>query len=364
MVLLALVSYADSLLLRPTKPEIKKVFVPPPDYTLNPGDRLLITAYSRQVSITQYETFVDNNGFIPVEITPVSRPGAVKIAGLTIDSAQKVLLREYRKYVPSVGFVSLQLITPSKFYIVLRGNFDPNYNGFLQVDGMTRLSDLFWKYNADLPYSALSRVVVNGDTFNLWRFLKSGDVSDNPLLKAYDTVYLDRTDSVVYAVGDFSKGNYWTVEWTPGDRVYDLVLKLRLARRIYLLRNVLINGKKVSLEAPLNIGDTVSFDFAIPYVIVLGAVTRPGGVEFAPHKTVQDYIIEAYGFTERSNRWDIKVKHPGDPKLYRVPLDYRPGPGDVIIVGSSPLTMRDFVFLGPSIVSTAVLIYTTFFGKR
>ncbi len=364
MVLIAVLSFVDSLLFRPNKPEIKKVFVPPPDYTLNPGDRVLITAYSQQVSIVQYETFVDNNGLLPLEITPVSRPTAIRVAGLTIDSAQKVLLRSYRRFVPSVVFVSLQLVTPSRFYVVLRGNFDPVLNGFVQVDGLTRLSDLLWERGAALPYSAFSRVVINGDTFNLWRFLKGGDVSHNPLLKAYDTIYLDRTDSVVYAVGDFSKGNYWTVEWTPGDRVYDLILKLRQASRLYLLRNVLINGKKVSLNTPLNVGDTVSFDFAIPYVIVLGEVMRPGGVEFAPHKTVQDYIIEAYGFTERANRWDIKVKHPGDQKMRRVSLDYRPGPGDVIVVGSSLLTMRDLVFLGPSIVSAAVLIYNTFFVKR
>ncbi len=364
MVFIPLLSFIDSLLLRPNKPEIKKVFVPPPDYTLNPGDRVLITAYSRQVSIVQYETFVDNNGLLPLEITPVSRPTAVRVAGLTMDSARKVLLRTYRRFVPSVAFVSVQLIAPSKFYVVLRGNFDPAYNGFIRVDGLTRLSDLLLDGKFVLPYSAFSRVLINGDTFNLWRFLKEGDISQNPLLKAYDTIYVARTDSVVYAVGDFSKGNYWTVEWTPGDRVYDLLLKLRQARRLYLLRNVLINGRKVDLNTPLNVGDTVSFDFAIPYVIVLGEVMRPGGIEFAPHKTVQDYIIEAYGFTERANRWDIRVKHPGDPKLRRVSLDYRPGPGDVVIVGSSLLTMRDLVFLGPSIVSTAVLIYNTFFVKR
>ncbi len=364
MFLLTIAVGLDSLFLRPTKPEIEQVFVPPPDYTLNPGDRVLVTAYSHRVSIIQYETFIDNNGMLPLEITPSSRPSAVKVGGLTVDSAQKVLLKFYRKYIPSVNFVSLQIVSTSKFYVILRGNFDPSYNGFFRVDGLTRLSDLIWEDGVALPYSALSRVVVNSDTFNLWKFLKTGDIRHNPLLNAYDTVYVGRTDSVVYAVGDFSKGNYWTIEWEPGDRVHDLILKLRLARRIYLLRNVLINGRKADLKTELSIGDTVSFDFAIPYVIVLGEVVRPGGIEFAPHKTVQDYIIESYGFTERANRWDIRIKRPGSTKLQRVSLDYRPAPGDVIIVGSSLLTMRDLVFLGPSIVSTAVLIYTTFFGKR
>lgn len=355
---------SDSLLARTMKPEIEKVFVPPPDYTLNPGDRVLITAYSKEVSIVQYETFVDNNGLLPLEISPLSRPTAVKVKGLTIDSAQRVLLKTYRRFIPSVGYVSLQLIAPSKFYVILRGNFDPSLNGFLQVNGLTRLSDLVWKKGKALPYSACSRVVVNGDTFNLWRYLKEGDISQNPLLKAYDTVFLGRTDSVVYAVGDFSKGNYWTIEWEPGDRVHDLILKLQLARRLYTLRRVLINGREANLNTPLHVGDTVSFDFAIPYVLVLGEVVKPGGVEYAPHKTVQDYIIESYGFGERANRWNIRVKHPGSTKLERVSLDYRPGPGDVIIVGTTLLTFRDLVFLGPSIVSTAVLVYTTFFSKR
>ncbi|NPA80182.1 MAG: hypothetical protein GXO29_03935 [Thermotogae bacterium] len=358
---LLLLSLLDSSYAR--KPEVKSVFVPPPDYRINPGDRLLITAYSRRVSVIQYEAFVDNSGAVPLEVSPVSRPASVRVEGLTIDSAQKVLLGRFRKFVPALNFVSIQLISPAKFYVMLRGNFDPALNGYMRTNGLTRLSDVVLDEKVALPYSALSRVRINGDTFNLWKFVKEGDLTQNPLLGAYDTIFLERTDSVIYAVGDFSDGNYWTVEWSEGDRVYDILLKLRQARRIYVLRNVLLNGRKASLETPVNVGDTLSFDFAIPFVIVLGEVVRPGGVQFAPHKTVQDYIIEAYGFTERANRWNIRVKHPGSTKMQRVSLDYRPGPGDVILVGSSLLTMRDIVFLGPSIVSAAVLIYTTFFRK-
>ncbi|NPB04664.1 MAG: hypothetical protein GXO39_09710 [Thermotogae bacterium] len=362
MFLVILTMVADSIVFG-VRPEIKSVFVPPPDYRLNVGDRILITAYSRQVAFVQYVAFVDNNGYVPLELTPSSRPDAVKLVGLTLDSAQKVLLRAYRRFVRSTGYVSIQLVSPAKFYVMLRGNFDTKVGGYLRVGGLTRLSDVVLNRKFVLPYSAPSRVVLNHDTFDLWRFVKEGDLTFNPFLKANDTIYLPRTDSVIFAVGDFSKGNFWTVEWEPGDRIYDVMLKLRLASRIHSLRAARINGHIVDISAPVNIGDTVSFDFAIPFVVVIGQVIKPGGYEYAPHRTVQDYIIEAYGFAERANAWDIKVKSPGSRKLKRVSLDYRPSPGDIIIVGSSPLTMRDLVFLGPSIVSTAVLIYTTFFRK-
>lgn len=340
-----------------SKPEIKGVEVITPDYVLNVGDRLFVVVYSKYIPVVQYETFVDNEGRIPVEVTPLRRPASVKVVGLTLDSAQKVLLKAFRRYIPDITLVSIHIVSHAKFFVLLKGNFADR--GFARMYGGTRLYDLV--RTKALPFSSYSRVVLNGDTFNLWKFVKEGDVSQNPYLKANDTVVLFRTDSVILVSVD--GGVYRTVEIFPGENVYDAVLKVRLEKEIYRFQRILVNGREADLKTPLNIGDTLVIETQPLNVLVIGGVNSPGSVKYIPYRTVQDYIMDAGGFSERANRWSIRAKMPGERKPRKVGLDYVPKPGEVVIVGEFPITIRDMVFLGPSIVSTAVLIYTTFFRR-
>lgn len=71
---------------------------------------------------------------------------------------------------------------------------------------------------------------------------------------------------------------------------------------------------------------------AFKEVYVGGEVAEGGNFAFKPGLTVDKAILLAGGFTERASRSRVYVTSDGNPKRFRVPMDYVLKPGDVVTV--------------------------------
>lgn len=343
-----LVLYSDSI------PQIKeKVFIVPKDYTINEGDMLRVSVYSKSVKVWDYSEYVDGKGYFPILINPTSKVGKIKITGLDMDSAGKVILNSLKRYVPSIDFVSLDLIKPSEFYVYVYGNV--KVSGPLRVSSLTRLSDIILGDNV-LPFSALSRIVFNGKTLSLWNGLR-GDLENNPLLKNGDSIFIPKTDSIIYIRGFFTNGLMKVVEYNFGDRVVDILWKSGYSHVIDQIFEVKVNGKKVNIYENVHSGDTLEFSRYPNYISVVGEVRNPMSVEYKVGLTVADYINLAGGFTDRANRKNISVKRFKGNKFIKVPLEYEPSPGDAIYVGRVLLTYSEILSTLSFLMSAATFAY-------
>ncbi len=337
-----------------TIPQIKeRIFIVPKDYTINEGDMLRVSVYSKSVKVWDYSEYVDGKGYFPILINPTSKVGKIKIAGLDMDSAGEVIFKSLKRYVPSIEFVSLDLVKPSEFYVYVYGNV--KVAGPVKVSSLMRLSDIVLGDNV-LPFSALSRIIFNGRILSLWKGLR-GDLKNNPLLKNGDSIFIPRTDSIVYIRGFFTNGLIKVVEYNVGDRVVDILWKSGYSHVIDKILEVKVNGKKANLYEDVHSGDTLEFASYPNYILVVGEVRNPMSVEYKVGLTVADYINLAGGFTERANRKNIAVKKFKGNKFIKVPLEYEPSPGDAIYVGRVLLTYPEILSTLSLLMSAATLVY-------
>ncbi|MEO0148771.1 MAG: SLBB domain-containing protein [candidate division WOR-3 bacterium] len=331
------------------------IFIVPKDYTINPGDLLRISIYSKSVKTLDYTDYVDNDGFFPLIFSPNSKPERVKLLGLTLDSASKVILNMFRNFVKIKGIdgVSVNLVKPSEFYVYIYGNVQKS--GPLKVNSLTRLSDVIFSENV-LPFSALSRVVLNGNVLSIWRGLR-GDIKNNPLLKNVDSIFVPKTDSVVYVVGYLTDGFIKPVEYNSGDDVFTIIWKIGYGKDLYKIFKAFINGKIADLNDKVSPGDTISLMIFPNYVIVVGEVSEPKRVEYQPGLTVLDYINLAGGFSDRADKRRISIKMFWNNRTKRVPLDYKPMPGDAIYVPRVILTYQEILSTLSFILSATTLYF-------
>ncbi len=335
--------------------DLDRIFIVPKDYTVNPGDLLRISIYSKSVKTLDYTDYVDNDGFFPLIISPNSKPERIKLSGLTLDSASNVILNKLRNFmkIKGVDGVSVNLVKPSEFYVYIYGNVQRS--GPLKVNSLTRLSDVIFSDNV-LPFSALSRVVLNGKVISVWDGLR-GDLKNNPLLKSGDSIFVPKSDSVVYVVGYLTDGFIKPVEYNAGDDVFTIIWKLGYGKELDKVFKAFIKGKVVDLNYKVLPGDTISLMIFPNYVIVVGEVSEPKSVKYQPGLTVGDYINLAGGFTEKADRRRVSLKMFWNNRTKRVPLDYKPMPGDAIYVPRVLLTYQEILSTLSFILSATTLYF-------
>lgn len=334
---------------------LRKIFIVPKDYTISPGDLLRISVYSKSVKTLDYMDYVDNNGFFPIIVSPNSKPERVKISDLTLDSASKVILNRLRNLlkIKGVDWVSVDLVKPSEFYVYIYGNVQKS--GPLKVNSLTRLSDVILSDNV-LPFSALSRVVLNGKVISIWKGLR-GDIKNNPLLRNGDSIFISKTDSVVYVVGYLTGGFIRPVEYNTGDDVFTIIWKLGYGKDLDKIFKVFINGEIVDLNHKVSPGDTIGLMIFPNYVTVVGEVLEPKSVKYQPGLTVADYINLAGGFTDKADKRRIYLKMFWNNRTKRVSLDYKPMPGDAIYVPRVFLTYQEILSTLSFILSATTLYF-------
>ena len=272
--------------------------IDPKTYILGPADKVGLSIMS-----TSHLTYI-------LTVTPsgqlwIPEIGIVAVSGLTIPDAEI----KVQKYIQDEKYntieVSLILLNIRKFKVQISGAVIAP--GFINVSAVDRLTDIIHRAGGLHKLADEEMVVIKRQSSNIKCSLKSyqfnGDLANNPILKEGDVVQVPFLDSF-------------------------------------------------STEVEISTSHKKSL------VLVTGFVMKPGGHQFLPGYTIQDYIALSGGITDQGSQKKVALYRNG--KGIPVDLMLYPKPGDQIDI---PANMK-FRYLGNiSILQTLTAVmslYLTF----
>ena len=198
---------------------------PEEPYTINSGDNIAITVYSHPDLETK--TIVTPDGFVGMMFV-----GQVKVAGLTLDQAARVIEEKLTKYIrnPKVGIAPHEI--RSETVSIAGAVAKP---GMYTLSNGMRLADLFAKaggaatrlYDGQVLDAAdfSKSVFLRNDKIvplNFQKAIFSGQLPHNIRLRKGDYIYIaPREESMVFLVGDAKKP--YRYMWSPNLGLLELL---------------------------------------------------------------------------------------------------------------------------------------------
>lgn len=286
---------------------------------LQPGDTIRVTVEGEE-SLSRAYT-LDAQGNIQMPLI-----GTVKAGGKTPSAlAQEIarLLEEGRFLREPV--VRVELMARPKAVVTVRGAV--RKAGEFELRAGWRLSDVLNEAGptavADLTAVQLERADGTRITLNYRRFQQEGDESMNPLLQSGDQIFVPlleerRTVTVLGAVR--TPGNY------PYDEAKTLIQALGKAggtlpeadmaqitiRRANRPEPIVVNLNLAQSDFPLEAGDqiTVPFRRVRQFVVVRGAVRKPGILDYYEGMTLTQALEAAGGATDKAILERITIQRP------------------------------------------------------
>ena len=307
-----------------------------PIYRIGPEDELNVIVWQNPDLCGS--VIVRNDGKISLPLV-----GELQVAGLQVSELERLLKREYRKYLenPQVT-VSIKAVNSLRVFItgairVSTVTTGPLTSGFpLRGDNriLTALSQVEILPDADLSET----YIVRGDVIipvDLNRLLKDGDMTQNVLLKPGDTIVIPRPSKEITILGEVNQPGRYKVkqrttlldalavagglkrEVAALDIAYvarhNSILPVNFKRLIDMGdmgQNILLNDKDI-INIPSNRENKI---------FIMGEVRNPGVLRFLDPMDVIEAISEAGGFLTTANRKQVVVVRGGlqEPKVYAV----------------------------------------------
>lgn len=307
-----------------------------PDYILGPGDMLVINIWGRIEK--KLELTIDRNGKIFI-----SEIGELSLWQKKLSDAQKIirtlLERQYTNFEMSVTLGKLRTIK----VFVLGDIANPGAYDMTAV--ATAYQALYAaggpKKTGSMRHIKLIRDHRTISKIDLYRYLLSGDNSQDPSLKEGDTVFVEPIGDVVKIDGMVNR---------PG--IYEITSETNLQNIIALAGGVIANAyiKRIQLERiteneyrsildrsfgsieelqknkpnyEIQNGDSISISEISKdlknYVYLKGVVIRPGLFEYKKGLTLGQIIDKAEGLGPLAYQNRIEIYRNGDELI---PLDY------------------------------------------
>ncbi|MBC8256330.1 MAG: SLBB domain-containing protein [Candidatus Marinimicrobia bacterium] len=272
--------------------------IDPDTYILGPSDKIGLSIMSNS-----HLTYI-------LSVTPsgelwIPEIGIVEVSGLTIPEAEIKLQKYIQDEKYNTAEVLLILLNIRKFKVQINGAVVAP--GFINVSAVDRLTDIIHRAGGLHKLADEEKIVIKRKNFNINCSLKSyqfnGDLANNPILKEGDVV-------------------------------------------------------NVPFLEPFSTQIERSTSHKKSLVLVTGFVMKPGGHQYLPGYTIQDYIALSGGITDLGSKKKVALYRNGE----EIPIDLQlyPQPGDQIDI---PANMK-FRYLGNiSILQTftAVMsLYLTF----
>ncbi len=350
-----------------TKVSAKEEFVPqegpvdPKAYILGPNDILTLKIWESEEY--EHELTITPEGELVIPLV-----GVVDLRWKSLDEARAIVGEALKKRFKDFSFsMTLKHLRRFKAHITGQVKFPGSYD----VTAADRVSTLIYRAEGATDFPDIQNILIirrNGTetlSVDLSRYLKLGDISQNPYLLDGDVVYLPRLDfrdNIVVVVGQEITGIYTIEENEPLNgflKRIDALFHTSDISHIEVARGGRVDtvdfvdkGEKY----PLLPGDTVYIPTISDSVYVVGFVTSPGAVPFNSGESIEGYIALAGGPSEDGNISCVKVKRLG--KSYSLSKIDRIRRGDVIIVGER-FSSRIVRYLTP-IAQVASLILTGF----
>jgi len=360
--------------------------IDPDKYIIGPGDRIRVFIIKENNQSETLDLTVSSTGNV---LLPLA--GSLKILNMSLTEASREIVRQLMKFYPK-STIQVDLISPRKMKIMITGEVASP--GTYLISAVSTLDEAI-KVAGGLKTSASTRKIqVKRKDKNIevdyLRFLKYGDMEQNPYLEEGDAIYVPLMGKSVKVLGQVKNPGMYEIK--EGERLKDLIdmaggLTSRASlygaildrvdrERVELNLYNLIYGKEKEKEEAnilLQEGDTITVLTEIKRIQVLGFVRNPGPIQIVEEPKITAEGVEVLGesimgakISELINRAggvlpngstrSIEVRRGGNPEnkvvvdLYRVLVlgeeseeNINVFPGDVIYV---PPILKSVKILG------------------
>ncbi len=383
---LLIVSYAQGVSPTGTEGGYFGKVIDPNKYILGPGDRIRVFIIMENNQSETLDLIVSSTGNV---LLPLA--GSLKILNMSLTEASREITRQLMKFYPKSN-IQVDLISPRSMKIMITG--EVTSPGTYLISAVSTLDEAI-KVAGGLKSSASSRrVLIKRKDKNIeidyLRFLKYGDMEQNPYLEEGDAIYVPLMGKSVKIAGQVKNPGMYEIK--EGERLKDLIdmaggltntaslygaiLDRVDGKRMELNLYNLIYGKekeKEEVNILLQEGDTVTILTEIKRVQVLGFVRNPGPIQIVEEPKItaegtevlgesimgakiSELINRAGGVLPNGSTRGIEVRRGGNPEnkvvvdLYRVLVlgeeskeNINVFPGDVIYV---PPILKSVKILG------------------
>lgn len=171
--------------------------IDPSEYKLGPGDRIFISISG--ISEILHALIIDHEGYLYIPSV-----GSVNLSNTMLDAGKKIILEKLNKYYKDVDiYISLAQFRTIKVSLI----GDVNKPGTFLVKSNSRLLDVL-RISEGLSSTANYRNIlvksINSlsKKFDLLKFLRFGDYSQNPYMNEGDVIIIDKADKLVFISGE------------------------------------------------------------------------------------------------------------------------------------------------------------------
>ncbi|MCX7846280.1 MAG: SLBB domain-containing protein, partial [Dictyoglomaceae bacterium] len=191
--------------------------IDPEKYILGPGDRLRIYIIKEKESPETFEIEISPTGFISLPMI-----GNIRISDLTLNDGGKEIARQLIRIYPK-SIISIDLVLPRRIKVFISGEVvNP---GTYNMLALSRLDDLI-KTAGGLKSSASTRgiQIKRGNRIievDYLKFLKEGDLSQNPFIEEGDLVYDPLMKKSVRVLGQVKNPGIYEIK--EGERLLDVL---------------------------------------------------------------------------------------------------------------------------------------------
>lgn len=309
--------------------------IDPAEYVVGPGDIMVVYIWGEQESLFEIMVLPEGNIIIP-------SIGSIDINKKSLASAKNLIIEKAKLYYPgAVITVSLTGMRKFKIHIsgevLKRGSFDAS-----PVDRISNVAAMAQGFTSWADKRSIEIKHPDGTTeaVNLLEFEQRGDISQNPLVRGGDIIYIPRinlSDGMVFISGNIGKPGYYQLY--EGETIGGLIERINIEKETtdwehaHIKREPLKNmeikiplafidsreSASVPPELVLKHNDIIFLPKKINEVYVFGAVRSPGAYPFNSNMKSGDYVGLA-GKTERSaSSSSIKVIRGSEEKVLKGP---------------------------------------------
>jgi protein involved in polysaccharide export with SLBB domain len=290
----------------------------PSDYTLGPGDDLIISLWGGAELQQDYQIAKDGSIFPRLV-------GKIYLQGLTLDAAERIIKQKFSKVVPSSTSIDVQLGKSRTIRVTIVGEvkkqgtytisaFNSALNALYRAGGITDLGNL-----RKIEIRRGGRTV---DVLDLYNYINKGGRGQELYLEDNDVIFVGLYEKKVNAIGKFKRPMFYQL--TNDEGLTDLIELAGGAS--FNARNSLVHIKTVNNEEEryidlaslsklnakdghytdliLNDGDEVTLrainEGLSNIVKIEGAVNYPDDYEVKPGERLADLLKKAGGLSSNA----------------------------------------------------------------
>ena len=176
-----------------------------PNYPITPGDQLQLTYTDSKQTKT---AIVQVSSLYQISLSPF---GSVDVKGMNFEQCRVEIENLVKTYLPFSN-PQVTLVNVGSFYVTVKGEVVRT----MQVPcwGLSRLSEVL-SYASN--YASTRKVLITSyndeqNTYDAYKALKEGDLSQNPFLKAGDVITLLPSETTISVLGEVKRQGAYQIE--------------------------------------------------------------------------------------------------------------------------------------------------------